>query len=79
MLRLCIMEKELKLKIFLKKSELRQRVWDKLTEEETASDIAKELEKHRSSISRVLLDLEKVGFVKCVNSEDSSFRYYVRK
>ena len=79
MLHLCVMKKDLKLKIFLKKSKLRQDVWDKLTEEKTASDIAKELEKHRSSISRVLLDLEKVGFVKCGNSEDSSFRYYVRK
>lgn len=73
------MKRELKLKIFLKKSKLRQEVWDKLIEEKTASDIAKELEKHRSSVSRVLLDMEKDGFVKCINSEDSSFRHYAKK
>lgn len=79
MLRLCVMKEELKLKIFLKKSKLRQMVWDKLIEEKTASDIAKELRKHRSAVSRVLLDLEREGFVKCVNSEDVSFRYYVKR
>ena len=73
------MKRDLKLKIFLKKSKLRQDVWDKLVEEKTASDIAKELRKHRSSVSRVLLDLEREGFVRCVNSEDFSFRHYVRK
>jgi len=73
------MKKELKLKIFLKKSKLRKDVWDKLTEEKTASEIAKDLKKHRSSISRVLLDMGKEGFVKCLNSEDASFRCYVKK
>jgi len=73
------MKKELELKIFLKKSKLRKEVWDKLTEEKTASEIAKDLKKHRSSISRVLLDMEKKGFVKCLNSEDKSFRCYVKK
>jgi len=73
------MKKELKLKIFLKKSKLRKDVWDKLTEGKTASEIAKELKKHRSSISRVLLDMEKRGFVKCLNEQDKSFRCYVKK
>ena len=69
-------DKELKLKIFLKKGELRQKVWDNLDEVKTATEIAKELGKHRSAISRVLLDMEKEGFIKCVNPEDASFRHY---
>ena len=79
MLRLCIMEKELQLEIFLKKSELRKEVWEQLDKPKTASEIAKDLKKHRSSISRVLLDMEKEGFVKCVNPEDKSFRHYMKK
>ena len=71
--------KDLKLSIFLKKGELRQEVWNKLDKAKTATELAKELEKHRSAISRVLLDMEKEGFVKCVNPEDKSFRHYVRK
>ena len=73
------MDKALKLQIFLKKGRLRQEVWDKLDKAKTASDIAKELEKHRSAISRVLLDMQKEGFVKCVNPEDVSFRHYAKK
>ncbi len=38
-----------------------------------------EMEKHRSSISRIILDLEREGFVKCINPEDDRFRYYVKK
>lgn len=73
------MKKELKLEIFLRKSELRKQVWEKLDKAKTAVDIAKELKKHRSSISRVLLDMYKEGFVKCINSEDKSFRFYEKR
>jgi predicted transcriptional regulator len=73
------MKKELKLEIFLKKSELRKLVWIKLSKVKTASEIAKELNKHRSSVSRVLLDMKKIGFVKCINSEDKSFRHYIKR
>ena len=73
------MDKSLKLQIFLKKGRLRQEVWDKLDKAKTASDIAKETEKHRSAISRVLLDMQKKGFVKCVNPKDASFRHYVKR
>lgn len=71
--------KELRLSIFLKKGELRKEVWVKLDKPKTATEIAKELKKHRSAISRVLLDMEKSGFIKCVNPEDKSFRHYVKK
>jgi len=65
--------------IFLKKGRLRKEVLAKLIEPKTASELAKEMDKHRSSISRVLLELEKKGFVKCINPEDTSFRHYVKK
>lgn len=73
------MKKNLKLEIFLKKSQLRRDVWKHLDRPKTASEIAKELKKHRSAISRVLLDMQKAGFVKCLNSEDKSFRCYVKR
>ena len=73
------MKKELKIEIFLKKSELRKEVWKQLDKPKTASEIAKDLKKHRRSISRVLLDMESEGLVKCVNPEDKSFRHYRKK
>ena len=73
------MKKEMQLEIFLKKSELRKEVWEQLDKPKTASEIAKYLKKHRSSISRVLLNMEKKEFVKCLNPEDKSFRCYVKK
>ncbi len=80
MLRLCYVEKrDLKLVIFLKKGNLRKEVWERLNEPKTATEIAKELTKHRSAISRVLIDMEKEGFVKCINPEDDKFRHYVKK
>jgi predicted transcriptional regulator len=74
-----VINKELKLSIFLKKGELRKEVWTRLDKPKTATDLAKELKKHRSSISRVLLDMEKAGLIKCVNSSDKSFRHYVKR
>ena len=79
MLRYFFMKKELKEEIFLKKGKLRKKVLVKLDKPKTATELAKELSKHRSSISRVLLELERKGFVKCVNPEDDKFRHYVEK
>ncbi|MCK5624830.1 ArsR family transcriptional regulator [Candidatus Pacearchaeota archaeon] len=73
------MKKELKLEIFLKKSELRRNVWKQLDKSKTASEISNEVDKHRSAVSRVLLDMQKAGFVKCINPEDKSFRCYVKR
>ncbi len=73
------MKDELKLKIFLKKSKLRFAVWNNLSEEKTASEIAKEIGKHRSAVSRVLLDLQREGFIKCINPKDKSFRHYSKR
>ena len=73
------MNREIKKIIFLKKSKLRKDVWAKLDKPKTATEIAKELKKHRSAISRVLLDMEKIKFVKCINPKDKSFRHYIKK
>lgn len=78
MLRLCFMDKELRLEIFLKKSSLRWEIWKNLDKAKTAAEISKEIGKHRSAVSRVLLDMQRVGFVECVNPEDASFRHYVK-
>jgi len=69
----------LKLSIFLKKSGLRGEVWNNLDKPKTATEIAKELRRHRSAISRVLLDMDDAGFVKCINPQDKSFRHYTKK
>jgi len=68
-----------KKEIFLKKGKLRKEVLEKLDNPKTSTEIAKELGKHRSSISRTLLDLQKAGFVKCINPEDDRFRHYVKR
>ncbi len=65
--------------IFLKKGRLRKEVLARLNEPKTATELAKEMNKHRSSISRILLELEKKDFVKCVNPADTSFRHYIKK
>ena len=69
----------IKKEIFLKQGKLRKAVLSKLEKPKTATEIANELKKHRSSISRVLLDLEKEGFVKCVNPKDDRYRHYMIK
>ena len=71
--------KALKQEIFLKKGKLRKEVLRSLDKPKTATEISKELNKHRSSVSRVLLELEKRGLIKCINPEDDRFRHYVKK
>jgi len=72
------MKKGLKLKIFLAKSKIRKLVWDRLNEPKTATEVAKDISKHRSSVSRVLLDMENEGLARCINPDDKSFRHYVK-
>jgi DNA-binding transcriptional regulator YhcF (GntR family) len=70
------MDKE-EFQIFLARSKLRQIVYKKLQEKpQIASFLAKELKKHRESISRVFKDMERIGLVKCLNKEDPHFRKY---
>jgi len=64
--------------LFLKKGNLRKLVYEHLTEPKTASELSKELKKHRSAISRVLLDMDEGGLAKCLNPKDKKFKHYVR-
>lgn len=73
------MDKTIKKEIFLKKGKIRKRVLDVLDKPKTATEIAKELNLHRSSVSRTLLEMQKKELVKCINPNDKSFRHYVRK
>lgn len=71
--------KNFRKEIFLKKGKLRKEVLLRLNKPKTATEIAKELNKHRSSISRILIELEKMNFVKCINQDDDRFRHYTKK
>lgn len=71
--------KELLREIFLKKGKLRREILSHLDKPKTATELAKEIGRHRSSVSRVLLELEKKGFVECINKEDDKFRHYVKR
>ena len=73
------MNKELKKEIFIKKGSLRREILERLDTTKTATELAKELGKHRIAVSRTLIDLEKEGLVRCVNPEDDKFRHYIRK
>ncbi len=65
--------------LFFKKGKIRKQVLDSLNTPKTATEVAKELSLHRSSVSRVLIELEKNGLIKCLNPEDKNFRHYVKK
>jgi len=62
--------------IFLKKGRLRKDIIKKLQDPKTATDLSMETKKHRSSISRILLSLEKKKLVRCINPEDDRYRHY---
>ena len=72
------MDKEvLQLQIFLDRSKIRLDVLRKLSEgEQVAVFLAKQMKKHRSSISRALGELREKGLVECENPEEFSYRTY---
>jgi len=74
------MKKEINddLRIFFARSNLRLIVLKALKEKpQIASFLAHKLDKHREVISRIFLDLQKLGLVRCKNPEAPSFRYYI--
>src|SRR3989344_1194589 len=76
---LFIMEKEIEdeVKIFFARSKLRLEILKCLNEKpQIAIFLAHRLNKHREVISRIFLDLQKIGLAKCKNPESPSFRYY---
>lgn len=63
--------------IFFARSKLRLEVLKALGEKpQIASFLAHKMKKHREVVSRIFLDLQKRGLVKCKNPQVPSFRYY---
>ncbi len=62
--------------IYIKKGKIRKLVLKDLENPITATEISKKYKKHRSSISRILLDLSKKGLVMCINPKDDRERHY---
>lgn len=61
---------------FVNRSKNRKLILYKLTEPTTPTRLAKQLNLHRSVTSRSLIDLEKVGLIKCLNPQSKKERYY---
>jgi len=61
---------------FVNRSKNRKLIIFKLVKPTTPTVLAKELNLHRSVVSRSLLDLEKKGLVECLNPESKKERYY---
>lgn len=61
---------------YILRGKLRKEVLSCLASPKTATILSKEINKHRSAISRILLELEKRGFVKCLNPKDVMHRFY---
>ena len=65
------------LKIFMARSRVRLDVLKFLAAEpQIASFLAKKMKKHRETVSRIFLELQKHGLAACVNPDTPSFRIY---
>lgn len=62
---------------FILKSKNRLKVLELLNEKpQNPSSIAKTLDDHRSTISKIVGELERKGMAKCLTPEDKTFRLY---
>ena len=61
---------------YLTRSEKKKQILQILEKPKTPTQISKLLKMHRSSASKILLQMEKKQFVKCLNQEDRMARYY---
>jgi DNA-binding MarR family transcriptional regulator len=61
---------------YLHRNKTKKNVLEILDKPKTPTQISKSLKIHRSSVSRILLELEKKGFVKCLNPNDITARFY---
>ncbi len=63
--------------IFIIKGRLRKDLLLRLQDKaKTGKRLSKELEKHLTSVSRTLIELQKKKFVKCLNPRDDRYRFY---
>jgi DNA-binding MarR family transcriptional regulator len=62
---------------FVIKGKLRKEVLAALQEKpKTGKRLSAELNKHLTSVSRALIELEERKLVKCINPKDDRFRFY---
>ena len=61
---------------YLTRSEKKKQILQLLDKPKTPTQISKLLKMHRSSASKILLQMEKKQFVKCLNPDDKMARYY---
>ena len=61
---------------YLSRGEKKKEILKILDKPKTPTQISKLLKMHRSSASKILLQMEKKQFVKCLNPEDKMARYY---
>ena len=61
---------------YLTRSEKKKQILQLLDKPKTPTQISKLLKMHRSSTSKILLQMEKKKFVICLNQEDKMARYY---
>lgn len=79
-----MVDETLELKVFVSRSKLRKKVLKELKKGEQISTFLVddlpldkgEKKKHRSVISRVLIDLSNKGLAKCTNPKNDKFRKY---
>jgi len=65
------------MRIFFIRSKLRLEVLKELAQKpQIASFLSEKMKKHRESISRVFIDLQKEGLAKCEKPELPNFRFY---
>jgi len=62
--------------IYLHRNRVKAKILYSLHKPKTPTQISKELKIHRPSVSRILLEIQEKGFVKCINPEDASGRFY---
>lgn len=63
--------------IFVIKGGMRKLILDALRNKpKTVKRLSKELDKHLTSVSRTIIELEDNEFVKCLNPDDDRFRFY---
>lgn len=61
---------------YLTRSEKKKQILQILEKPKTPTQISKLLKMHRSSASKILLQMEKKQFIKCLNPEDRMARFY---
>ena len=61
---------------YLSRGKIKSKIIKQLEKPKTATQLAQKNKKHRSAMSKILLDLEKHGFAVCLNPKDVMTRYY---